>query len=112
MKYSSETNQILMAMYKSGSINKKQIPHSELRSLFQDRYILNSTDYHNNNVYLTDKGKAYVEELESNSQRYKEEKRRSWIQFWIPVVISIISLIGAYRQELALIIQAIMKLLK
>ena len=112
MKYSNETNRILMTMYTNGSINKNQIPYSELHSLFQDDYITNSNDYHDNNVYLTDKGRAYIEEIELNDKRYKKEIRRSWIQFWIPVVISIIALIGAYRQELVAIIRAIAQLLK
>ena len=63
MKYSNETNRILMTMYTNGSINKNQIPYSELHSLFQDDYITNSNDFHDNNIYLTSKGRAYVEEL-------------------------------------------------
>lgn len=112
MKYSNETNRILIDMYKNGSIEKKKIPYFECRSLSQDNYIINSINRHDNTVCLTDKGKAYVEEIQLDDKRYKEEKRRSWIQFWIPVVISIIALIGAYRQELVAIIQAIEKLLK
>ena len=112
MKYSSETNRILMTMYKTGGINKNQLSPSVLHDLFQNDHITNSTDFHDKNVYLTDAGRAYVEEIRLDDKRYKEEKRRSWIQFWIPVVISIIALIGAYRQELVAIIQAIEKLLK
>ena len=107
MKYSIETNRILKSMYKTGSINKNQIPHLELHSLFQDDYITNSNDYHDNNVYLTDKGKAYVEEIRLNNKRYKKEIRRSWIQFWIPLIVSIFALL---RPEITLFIEWIIGL--
>ena len=112
MSYSSKTKRILMTMYKTGGINRNKLPHSELQRLFQDGYIVNSSDYHDANVYITEEGRAYVEEIRLNNKRYKKEVHRSWIQFWIPVVISIIALIGAYRQELVLILQAIKKLSK
>lgn len=112
MKYSTKTYRILKTMYKNGSANRNLFPSSELHRLFQDHYIINSTNYHDENVYLTEDGRAHVEEIKLDDKRYKEEKRRSWIQFWIPVVISIVALIGAYRQELVAIIRAIEKLLK
>lgn len=86
MKYSTKTNQILMTMYKTGCVNKNQFSSSDLHSLFQDNYISNSNNFHDNNVYLTDKGKAYVEEIKSDKYR-----------FWIPVVISLIAL---FRPEI------------
>jgi hypothetical protein len=73
-------------MYANGSINRNQIPSSDLHSLFQDNYISNSNNFHDNNVYLTDKGRAYVEEIKSDKYR-----------FWIPVVISLIAL---FRPEI------------
>jgi hypothetical protein len=85
MKYSSKTTRILKIMYKTGGISKNQLPPSELKRLFQDNYITNSTDYHDNNVYLTDEGRAYVEEVKSDKCR-----------FWIPVIISIIALLVAF----------------
>ena len=113
MKYSSETHRILKTMYKTGGISKNQLPPSELKRLFQDNYITNSTDFHDDTVYLTDAGRAYIEEVKSDDKRYKEEKRRSWIQFWILLIVSnLIVLIGAYRQELVAIIRVITKLLK
>ena len=33
------------------------------------------------------------EQKELEQKRYKEEKRRSWIQFWIPLIISLIALL-------------------
>lgn len=68
MKYSIETNRILKSMYKTGSINKKQLSQTELHRLFQDAYITNSNNFHDNNVYLTDKGRAYVEEIKSEQK--------------------------------------------
>ena len=42
------------------------------------------------------------------TKRYEEEKRRSWIQFWIPVVISLIAL---FRPEIISFIQYLATLL-
>ena len=97
MQYSTKTNRVLMTMYKTGSINKNQIPPYVLHELFQNDHITNSSNFHDNNVYLTDKGKAYVEEIKLNDKRYKKEILRSWIQFWIPVIISLIAL---FRPEI------------
>ena len=63
MKYSSKTHSLLKTMYKSGNINRNLITPSDLHRLFQDRYIINSTNYHDENVYLTEEGRAYVEDL-------------------------------------------------
>ncbi len=84
MKYSSKTHRKLKTMYKNGSINRNLITPSDLHRLFQDNFIANSTNYHDENVYLTEEGRAYVEEI-------KSDKRR----FWIPVVISILALLIA-----------------
>lgn len=94
MKYSSETNRILMTMYKTGGINKTLIPSAELRRLFQDNYITNSTDFHDANVYLTDAGRAYVEELPPQTL---SAKVTNWIKEHflelIAILISIIALL-------------------
>ena len=84
MKYSTKTYSLLKTMYKGGGVNRNQFPTSELHRLFQDHYITNSTNYHDENVYLTEEGRAHVEEV-------KLDKRR----FWIPVVISILALLIA-----------------
>ena len=86
MKYSTKTNQILTTMYKTGCVNKNQFSSSDLHSLFQDNYISNSNDFHDNNVYLTNEGRAYVEGIRSDKYR-----------FWVPVVISLIAL---FRPEI------------
>lgn len=108
MSYSAKTKRILKTMYKTGSINKNELPHPELHRLFQDRYISNSSDYHDTNVYITDEGRAYVEEINRDLKRYKEEIRRSWIQFWIPVVISLVAL---FRPEITSLIKCLATLL-
>lgn len=43
---------------------------------------------------------------------YFDEKQDKLFRFWIPVIISILALIGAYRQELVALLQAIVQLLK
>lgn len=94
MKYSKETIQILLTMYKTGSVNKNQLPTFVLRELSQDHYITNSTNYHDTNVYLTDTGKAYVEEVKLNNRRIVHD----WINTGIAVgslIVAIIALIAS-----------------
>lgn len=52
-------------------------------------------------VKISENGKAYLSEINAD--------RIHWL---IPVIISIFAAIGAYRQELALLLQAIVQLLK
>lgn len=40
-------------------------------------------------------------------EKHKEEKRRSWIQFWIPTTISLVALL---RPEIAFLIKALIEL--
>lgn len=60
----------------------------------------------------TDFGKTTAQDYLHSNKSHQKDVRRSWIQFWVPVVISIFSLIGAYRQELAWLLQEIVKLMK
>ena len=92
MQYSSETNDLLIAMSENNGLNKSLFPIDVIHRLFDDGFVRYSSDHHDNNLCLTDKGKAYVEEIKSNNKRYKEEIRRSWVRFWIPVAISILAL--------------------
>ncbi len=94
MNKSNQTNKILSTMYKEGKIDKNQISYSQLHSLFDDNYIANSSDYHDNNVYLTDKGRAYVEELPPQTLF---KKLIGWVEDntleIIAIIISIIALL-------------------
>ena len=87
MKYSTKTYSLLKTMYKGGGVNRNQFPTSELHRLFQDHYITNSTNYHDENVYLTEEGRAHVEEV-------KLEKRRT-VHDWINTVIAFGALVVA-----------------
>lgn len=51
-------------------------------------------------------------ELTNKGVTYFSDKRQDRFRFWLPIIISIIALIGAYRQELVAIIQAIVQLPK
>lgn len=53
--------------------------------------------------------KNHREQIESqqSQKRYEEEKRRSWIQFWIPTIISLIALL---RPEISKIIEILTNL--
>ena len=97
MSYSTKTHRKLKTMYKNGSINRNLITPSDLHRLFQDHYITNSTNFHDENVYLTEDGRAYVEEV-------KLDKRR----FRIPVAISIIAL---FRPEITSLIKYLVSLI-
>ena len=43
---------------------------------------------------------------------YLKQRRRENCRFWIPAIVSIVALIGGYREELAWLLQAIMQLWK
>ena len=94
MSYSSKTNRILKTMYTTNGINRNRFSTSELHRLFQDHYITNSTNYHDENVYLTEEGRAYVEALPPQTLRCKVI---DWIKDTIleltAIIISIIALL-------------------
>ena len=94
MSYSTKTHRILKTMYKGGGINRNLFTRSELKRLFQDHYIINSTNYYDENVYLTEDGRAYVEELPPQTLCCK---LLDWIKEnvleLIAIIISIIALL-------------------
>lgn len=91
MTYSDETKLILITIYTNGSIDKNQLSYSALRNLFNDHYIANSNNYRDNSIYLTDKGKAYVESIIEK----RSEKKFQHIHTWINTCIAAMSLIVA-----------------
>ena len=97
MKYSSKTNRILMTMYANGSINKNQLSSSVLRELFQNDHITNSSDFYDANVYITEKGRAYVEEIKSERKRIVHDWINTGIAF-SALIVAIISLIVSLKQ--------------
>ena len=56
--------------------------------------------------------KTDVVSLDSDGIAELEERRRKRVYEWVPITISVIALIGAYRQELLWLLQAIMRLLR
>lgn len=89
-------------------INEKFGEHSEqaISLLCNNGYLEKVIPYPTFNkmefIYaITPKGKAYF-----------EERRTKRIHFWIPTGISIFAAIGAYREEITILLQAIEKLLK
>lgn len=91
MSYSKHTNKILSAMYNHETVKKSCFSVKKLHLLYADGIIENSSDFHDDNVYLTDKGEAYVEEMLENI----EEKRSNKIHRWINSVVAVLSLILA-----------------
>lgn len=108
---SKDTEKLLKLFSKRTSI-----PDSELKkyneksvdTLITKKYIANHfIEYTDNrfakysDYYITEDGKAYL-------YHQKSERRH----FIVPLIISIIAAIGGYRQELALLLHSITKLLK
>ena len=56
--------------------------------------------------------KTEVVSLDSEIVSELEERRRKRVYAWVPITISVVALIGAYRQELLWLLQAIMRLLR
>ena len=62
-----------------------------------------------NHIYDTSFEESKSQKREAvEAERYEEEKRRSWIQFWIPVVISLTAL---FRPEIISFIKYLATLL-
>ncbi len=76
---------------KNNGIDKNIFSSGALHLLFTDKIICNSSDYHNNRVYLTDKGKAYVEQLKIE----RRNKRNRRIHDWTNTAIALAALIVA-----------------
>ena len=113
---SNNQKSVLKYLYPTKTINEndfeikfKAYPKDKTFSkLFSDKYLHRDTSklYAPAVISLTEKGRAYVEELITERKRYQEEKHRSWIQFWIPLIISnVISLAALVVAILAYIKQ-------
>ena len=115
------SKKILKYISKQTNSNQKQILSSQIKAHFSripaatvsqaiayletEEYISIFRNYHAQpiemHISLTYKGKTFFE------AEHKQDFR-----FWFPVTISVIALIGGYRQEISLLLQAIMQLLK
>ena len=85
-----------MAMLNISKEKRMEIDYLAAKNLIEiTPYVM---DDFNCRIKITDKGLTYF-----------EEKRDKILRFWLPIFISIISLIGAYRQELAFLLSTIAK---
>ncbi len=78
MEYSNETNELLCTMLNENGIDKSHFPHDVLKTLFEDDIVRNSSEYYDNNVYLTSNGKAYLERLHQKEEQIKRQYRHNW----------------------------------
>ena len=69
-----------------------KMPYGELNSACKK---LKNNDLIKVIVYSPDQYNPIVIKLTHSGLHYNEEKRRSWIQFWVPVIISILALLIA-----------------
>lgn len=93
----------------------------EYSSTYQRTFILSKLPFNRNVAdYLAAKGLVEITpfamnypdcqiRLSDKSLVYFDEKADKLFRFWIPTIISIISLIGAYRQEIFWLLQVLMK---
>lgn len=100
MSYPNNTNEILLIMYSGKTVKKSCFPVKALHLLYADGIIENSANFHDENVYLTNKGEAYVEKMIEDTK----EKRSAKIHSWINSAGVILSLILAIT---SLLLQAI-----
>ncbi len=89
MDYSLETNELLISMYQDGYVNKTVFPNYVLHTLFADEIIRNTSDFNDNRVYLTDRGKAYVEKILKDNKEKRSDKLHRWINS-VGVILSLI----------------------
>lgn len=96
MSYSNKTNKILLVMYHDKKVKKSCFPIKKLRLLYADSIIENSSNYHDDNVYLTDKGEAYVEDMLENIVEKRNAKIHAWINsagVILSLILSVIALL-------------------
>lgn len=91
MKYSKEINNLLFSIEKSGKIDKSHFDIFVLRDLLKDGYIVNSNDYNDKMVYLTDRGRAYLDSIKD----YNSEKLSDRTHRWINTIVAVLSLVIA-----------------
>lgn len=95
MQYSNETNALLFQMYPNNKLDKSCFSYDTLKRLFSDEYIITSSDFHDNNIHLSDKGKAYVELLAYAHPLTVKERIKKWVRDNLLEVIAIIISIAA-----------------
>lgn len=94
MQYSSETYKLLCAMSRQDNgIDRSLFFDDALRNLYEDKYIKNSPNFHCNDVFITDKGKAYVEHRKAENFKYYFSVITNGILSIIAIVVSIIGLL-------------------
>ena len=76
-------------MYNGKTVKKSCFSVKTLRLLYADAIIENSANYHDDNVYLTDKGEAYVEAIIDDAKEKSSAKIHSWINS-VGVILSLI----------------------
>ena len=79
MSYPNNTIKTLLMMYNGKTVKKSCFSIKTLRLLYADGIIENSTNYHDENVYLTNKGEAYVEKMIEDTKEKRSAKIHSWI---------------------------------
>ena len=97
MKYSNETNNLLTLMYPDKGINKTLFSNDALQNLFQDGYLINSNNFHDKTVYLSDTGKAYIEQFIAGLPLPFKQRVLRWLKSnileLVAITISIIALL-------------------
>ena len=83
-------------MYNDKPVKKNCFSVKDLHILFADGIIENSSNYHDDNVYLTDKGEAYVEDMLEDIKEKRNTKIHAWINsagVILSLILSVIALL-------------------
>lgn len=73
MNYSNDTNKKLVSMYKNKTLKKDSFSFEVLRCLYSDGIIRISSSLCDD-VYLSDKGEAYIEDMLENIDEKRSKK--------------------------------------
>ena len=99
--YSKKTNMLLKQMVHCGCIDRDCFDNDTLKNLYQDKYIQNSGNYNDNNVYITDAGRGYIEDLIKSDLSEKFSR----IHTWINTIVAILALLTAITALIVSIMQ-------
>jgi len=91
MKYSNEINKVLLRMRDEDGLDKSEFEYRVLRDLIDDKFIVHSGNSHDDIFYLTDRGRAYLEELKNIS----DERNSAKFHRWVNTIIAGLSLLTA-----------------
>ena len=102
--YSKQQTDIMNALYPDKVISAAELEHrfnvADYHVMLELRHagmIHPTTDYHSDAVYLTETGKAYIEDLDRDDKRYGTERLEARIAIVISILVLLAAIIALFK---------------